>query len=146
MREAYELIKGRNLVVYPDAEMRLAVQRSVAIETSRGWRLAKEKASHKIDVVVALSLAALGAVTEAAQPDTLELFRKMGRDDPPMAPAIEEAPAGMRWANFPQSAVGAVVQAGGEEFTVERAGRQLVPEWFASHPWTQRYFARFLEQ
>jgi hypothetical protein len=58
----YELIKGRNLVVYPDAELRLAVQRAIAIETTRGWRIAKEKASHKIDVIVALAQAALGAV------------------------------------------------------------------------------------
>jgi phage terminase large subunit-like protein len=60
----YELIKGRNLVVYPDAEMRLAVQRSVALETSRGWRITKEKTSHKIDVVIALAMAALGVVQE----------------------------------------------------------------------------------
>ena len=58
----YELVKGRNLVAYADADIRLAVQRSVAVETSRGWRIAKEKASHKIDVVVALGMAALGAV------------------------------------------------------------------------------------
>jgi phage terminase large subunit-like protein len=58
----YELIKGHNLVVYPDAAMRLSVQRAVAIETPRGWRIAKEKVSHKIDVVVALGMAALGAV------------------------------------------------------------------------------------
>jgi phage terminase large subunit-like protein len=60
----YELIKGRNLIIYPDAAMRLAVQRSVAVETSRGWRIAKDKASHKIDVVVALAQAALGAVED----------------------------------------------------------------------------------
>jgi phage terminase large subunit-like protein len=58
----YELIKGRNLIVYPDAGMRLAIQRAIAIETSRGWRIAKEKTSHKIDVVIALGMAALGAV------------------------------------------------------------------------------------
>jgi phage terminase large subunit-like protein len=60
----FELIKGRGLLVYPDDDIRLAVQRSVAIETSRGWRIAKEKASHKIDVVVALGMAALGAVQQ----------------------------------------------------------------------------------
>jgi phage terminase large subunit-like protein len=60
----YELIKGRNLRVYPQDEMRLAIQRCVALETSRGWRIAKEKASHKIDVVVALAQAALGAVLQ----------------------------------------------------------------------------------
>ncbi len=37
------------------------MQRTVAVETSRGLRIAKEKASHKIDVIVALGLAALGA-------------------------------------------------------------------------------------
>ena len=34
----------------------------MALETSRGWRIAKEKTTHKIDVVVALAMAALGAV------------------------------------------------------------------------------------
>jgi hypothetical protein len=58
----YELIKGRNLALYPDAGMRLALQRCVAIETSRGWRIAKEKTSHKIDVIIALALACHGAV------------------------------------------------------------------------------------
>src|SRR5208282_1463464 len=58
----YELISGRNLVVYPDAPMRLAVSRAVAIETSRGWRITKEKQSHKIDVVVALGMACHAAV------------------------------------------------------------------------------------
>ena len=55
--------------------MRLAVSRSVAVETSRGWRIAKEKASHKIDVVVALAMAALGAVRQGQQAQKLEFFR-----------------------------------------------------------------------
>jgi phage terminase large subunit-like protein len=58
----YELIKSSNLVVYPDEAVRLAVARSIAVETPRGWRIAKEKQSHKIDVVVALAQAALAAV------------------------------------------------------------------------------------
>jgi phage terminase large subunit-like protein len=60
----YELIKGRGVIVYSDADMRLAVSRAIAIETPRGWRIAKEKTSHKIDVVVALAMAALAAVEE----------------------------------------------------------------------------------
>ena len=32
------------------------------METSRGLKISKEKASHKIDVVVALAMAALGGV------------------------------------------------------------------------------------
>ena len=42
--------------------MRLAVARAIIIESARSWRLDKLKQSHKIDVVVALSLAALAAV------------------------------------------------------------------------------------
>lgn len=60
----YEALKGRNLIVYPDEDVRLAVSRCVAVETARGWRIAKEKASHKIDVVIALTMAALGAVRQ----------------------------------------------------------------------------------
>jgi hypothetical protein len=58
----YELIKARNLVAYPDAALRLAVSRAVAVDGSRGWKIAKEKQSHKIDVVIALGMAALAAI------------------------------------------------------------------------------------
>ena len=58
----YELITGGNLAIYPDAALRLAISRAVAVETSRGWRISKEKQSHKIDVVVALAMAAHATV------------------------------------------------------------------------------------
>lgn len=61
----FELIKARNIVFYPDDDVRLAMQRAIAVETSRGWRIAKDKQAHKIDVVVALGMAALGAVKGA---------------------------------------------------------------------------------
>lgn len=57
----YELVKGRNLVLYPDADIRKSASQAIAVETSRGWRIAKEKARHKIDIIVALAQAALGA-------------------------------------------------------------------------------------
>jgi len=86
----YELVKFSNLVLYPDAAMRVAVQRSVAIESPRGWRIAKEKASHKIDVVVALAQAALGAVSEASEAAPLnisdELLRRMATFVAPGSP------------------------------------------------------------
>jgi phage terminase large subunit-like protein len=66
----YEAIKGKNLVAYADDDIRLAISRAVAIETSRGWRISKEKQSHKIDVVVALAQAALGAVRGQHAPTT----------------------------------------------------------------------------
>jgi phage terminase large subunit-like protein len=58
----FELIEGQNLVAYPDAAIRLAMSRAIALETPRGWRISKEKAAHKIDVVVALAMAAYAAV------------------------------------------------------------------------------------
>ncbi len=58
----FELIEGENLVVYRDAGIRLAISRAIALETPRGWRIAKEKQAHKIDVVVALAMAAYAAV------------------------------------------------------------------------------------
>jgi hypothetical protein len=57
-----ELLKSASLVAYPDDQIRLAFQRAIVVESPRGLRIAKEKASHHIDVVVALSMAALGAV------------------------------------------------------------------------------------
>jgi phage terminase large subunit-like protein len=58
----YELIKARGILAYPDLDVRLAISRAIAVETGRGWRIAKEKAAHKIDVVVALAMAAHAAV------------------------------------------------------------------------------------
>ena len=49
--------------------MRLALSRCGALETSRGWRITQEKVSHKIDVIVALAMAALGAVRNGQRRD-----------------------------------------------------------------------------
>jgi phage terminase large subunit-like protein len=64
----YELIQSGALVCYPDAAMRLAISRAVAIETPRGWRIAKEKQAHKIDVVIALAEACHAAVQGQSEP------------------------------------------------------------------------------
>jgi phage terminase large subunit-like protein len=58
----FDLIKSRSLVLYADAAMRQAISRAIIVESSRGWRLDKLKQQHKIDVVVALSMACLAAV------------------------------------------------------------------------------------
>ena len=60
----FELIKGCGITFYEDDAIRLAISRTIALETPRGMRLAKEKSSYKIDVIVALAMAALGAVQE----------------------------------------------------------------------------------
>jgi hypothetical protein len=58
----FELLQGRTLILYPNADIRLAMSRAIAIETARGWRIAKEKQNHKIDVVIALAMSALASV------------------------------------------------------------------------------------
>ena len=64
----YELVKGAGISFYPDHAIRLAMSRAVAVETSRGWRLAKEKQAFKIDVIVALAMAAHAAVEDQTAP------------------------------------------------------------------------------
>jgi phage terminase large subunit-like protein len=68
----YELVKGRNLSVYPDADIRRAIGQAVAIETTRGWRIGKDKQTHKIDVVVAMAMACLAAVATPKSTYTLD--------------------------------------------------------------------------
>jgi hypothetical protein len=63
-------ISGRNLIAYPDASIRLAISRAIAVETARGWRIAKDKQSHKIDVVVVLAMAAYAALQTPKGYDT----------------------------------------------------------------------------
>ena len=64
----YDLILGGSLRCYPDASMRLALTRCIAIKSPRGWRIVKEKTSHKIDVIVALAMASYAAVQGANDP------------------------------------------------------------------------------
>jgi hypothetical protein len=77
----FELIKGRNLSAYADEAMRTSVSRTVAVETARGWRIAKEKVSHKIDVVVALAMGALAAIEHdlGAGGHIMEFYRRQAQ-------------------------------------------------------------------
>lgn len=58
----YELIKAGNLVLYPAPDLRTQAGHAIALQTSRGWRIAKEKTSHKIDAIVALAMACISAI------------------------------------------------------------------------------------
>jgi uncharacterized protein YbdZ (MbtH family) len=58
----FDLLNGQNLVLYADDELRQQALSTVSIETPRGWRIAKEKASKKIDAIVALSMACVTAM------------------------------------------------------------------------------------
>jgi phage terminase large subunit-like protein len=53
----YDLVRDRNLRLYSDADLREHLVNAVVVESPRGWRLAKDKASKKIDAAVALAMA-----------------------------------------------------------------------------------------
>jgi hypothetical protein len=73
----YEALKGRNFLTYPDAAIRLSMSHAVAVESSRGWRIAKEKQAHRIDIIVALAQAALGAVEgQQFEPGIITYYRE----------------------------------------------------------------------
>jgi phage terminase large subunit-like protein len=62
----YDLLNARGLRLYPDDEVRQQALNAVAVENPRGFRIAKEKASRKIDAIVALSMACVGLLDRPA--------------------------------------------------------------------------------
>jgi hypothetical protein len=58
----FEMVRSRSQALYPDLPLRRAVSQAIAIESGRGWKITKEKQAYRIDPLVALSMAALGAV------------------------------------------------------------------------------------
>ncbi len=53
----FDLVRDKNLRLYPNAELREHLVNAVVVESPRGWRLAKDKAAKKIDAAVALAMA-----------------------------------------------------------------------------------------
>jgi hypothetical protein len=54
-----DLIRQRRLFMYPSKELRLAVIKTVIIESSRGVRLGKSKTADRVDPIIAMAMAAL---------------------------------------------------------------------------------------
>jgi phage terminase large subunit-like protein len=75
----YDLIKGRNIVLYSDEEFRAHAQKAQAKETQRGWRIIKRSASDKIDLIIALAMAALGAIK--IHPDSELRIRELDNEE-----------------------------------------------------------------
>jgi len=61
----FELIRGASLVTYHDDGIRLAISRAVVKENARGLQITKEKSAHKIDIVIALAMAAYAATQQS---------------------------------------------------------------------------------
>ncbi len=60
----FDLLNGKNLRLYSAADLRAQALNTVAVESPRGWRIAKEKAARKIDAIVALAMACVAALEE----------------------------------------------------------------------------------
>jgi hypothetical protein len=60
----YEALRGRNLRLYPDAELRQQALNTVAVDSVRGWKISKDKASRKIDGIIALAMACYAAIRQ----------------------------------------------------------------------------------
>ncbi len=58
----FDLIKGKNITLYKDADMRLHAQNARAQETPRGFRIVKGKSTKKIDLIISLAMSSLAAV------------------------------------------------------------------------------------
>lgn len=61
-QDLYDLIEYGNIVLYPCPHLRQEAMSAIGKETGRGLRIVKEKASQKIDQIVALAMAALAGV------------------------------------------------------------------------------------
>ena len=57
-----DLIRHRQLVTYPAPDLREAIQKTVVVESARGMRLGKNKASDRVDPIVALAMACIGCM------------------------------------------------------------------------------------
>jgi phage terminase large subunit-like protein len=119
-----DLLKTGRMRLYPDAELRAAAAKTIAIENSRGgWRLGKAKQSDRVDPIVSLAMAALAceragsrALTEAdrATMSTAQNYfhaqaeRRRSMTLPSFAPPADSRldGRGEDWANYEDSLQG----------------------------------------
>lgn len=81
----FDAVNHRTLVLYADEAMRKQASFAVGKETPRGMRIVKEKASHKIDVIVALAMAVHSAL-QGGGTSTLGIIEWMARGGPSAVP------------------------------------------------------------
>jgi phage terminase large subunit-like protein len=72
-----DVIKRRQFVAYPDADLRQAISKTITVEGMRGWRLGKSKASDRVDPVIALAMAVI-AVVQTGKPQAYD-YRGISR-------------------------------------------------------------------
>jgi len=72
------LLKSGSLIMYPDDEIRRHLLSAAVKESSRGWRLVKQKQSKKIDLAVALAMACQAAIDILLAPAVEPVFEEVG--------------------------------------------------------------------
>jgi phage terminase large subunit-like protein len=75
----FDLLSGRNLQVYPATDLREHALNTVAVEGQRGFRIAKEKTSKKIDAIVALAMACVAVIEGKPRPLMIYAFDGLNR-------------------------------------------------------------------
>ncbi len=85
----YDIIKGGNITLYRDDDLRSHALKCRAKEYPRGWRIVKEKSSHKIDLIIAMAMASLGLVKEPTGLSVAEALMKGGMG--PVNPALVDS-------------------------------------------------------
>ena len=84
----YDAVNHWTLVLYADEAMRKQAAFAVGKETPRGMRIVKEKASHKIDVIVALAMA-LHSALQGGGTSTLGILEWMALGGPSAPPGTK---------------------------------------------------------
>jgi phage terminase large subunit-like protein len=79
----FDLLTGRNLSLYSAPDLREQALSTVAVESVRGFRIAKERAAKKIDAIVALAMACVAAL-DGGRPSPLQIFARAGTPREPV--------------------------------------------------------------
>ena len=94
----YDSVKHRTLRLYKDDELRKEASFAVGKETPRGMRIVKEKASQKIDAIVALAMAVLGVSSSGEKVTPTQVSLGITTDDG----GLEERPANVEKTELPE--------------------------------------------
>jgi phage terminase large subunit-like protein len=74
----FDLLNGRNIKLYRADDLRSQALNTVAVESARGWRIAKERASKKIDAIVALAMACVAAMNHRQRENKVTIIPSLG--------------------------------------------------------------------
>jgi len=77
-----QALNGKNIRLYASDELRQQALNTVAVESTRGWRIAKEKARKKIDAIAALSMACVAAIDAPPMERCEHCFQEYGEIRP----------------------------------------------------------------